>query len=502
MERHADDILVAQARQGDRWAFGLLVERHQRMAMDVARQIVHSEDDARELVQEGLLQAYLSLDRLRRESSFSSWLHGIVRNLSLNHVRQRRPVLLIDPTEETTADLFPNREPDPHQVAETRELHLHLRRAIDGLSPQQRSATWLFYCDGLNLQEIAAHLDLSVTAVKSRLFKSRNRLKELLAETYPELRRLRKKRRTNMVRVSIADIIPAPKEGYYFAMLLDEASQQVLPVVVPTRKTGTGLNLGQNPQAEIQAPDLLADVLKAVGVELQEVRLEELSEDILYAVLKMRNGKTVNEVQARPDEALALAAHRDCPIYIDASALEKMGQTIPKELRAPENQIQALIDFAFTFDRGGPVSDLFKRVWQYAREEAAHLNSDCVDSEHLLLGILRADEGTAATILKRLDQDPDELRRFIEGNAAKPVSDPRDGAFIPFAPLTQRIMATAKAEAYLMREEIVGTGHLLLALSRETQGGASMCLALKGILYTNVRHWPLRGEDPHAFWQD
>jgi hypothetical protein len=63
-------------------------------------------------------------------------------------------------------------------------------------------------------------------------------------------------------------------------------------------------------------------------------------------------------------------------------------------------------------------------------------------------------------------------------------------------------MATAKAEAYLMREEIVGTGHLLLALSRETQGVASMCLALKGILYTNVRHWPLRGEDPHAFWQD
>ena len=139
---------------------------------------------------------------------------------------------------------------------------------------------------------------------------------------------------------------------------------------------------------------------------------------------------------------------------------------------------------------------------QYAREEAARLGNDRVDSEHLLLGILRADEGTAATILKRLGQDLDALRRFIEDNIARSASESRDGAFIPFAPLTQRIMGTAKREAYQMREEVVGTGHLLLALCQETQGAASMCLALKGILYTHARHWPLRGEDPHAFWQD
>ena len=136
---------------------------------------------------------------------------------------------------------------------------------------------------------------------------------------------------------------------------------------------------------------------------------------------------------------------------------------------------------------------------QYAREEAARIGSDCVDSEHLLLGILRDDEGTAATILKNLDQDPDELRRFIEGNVAKPAPETRDGTAIPFAPLTQRIMRAAKGEAYLMRENVVGTGHLLLALCRETQGAASMCLALKGILYTHARHWP---NPEGTFWQD
>jgi len=69
---------------------------------------------------------------------------------------------------------------------------------------------------------------------------------------------------------------------------------------------------------------------------------------------------------------------RDCPIYVDADTLRKMGQTIPKTLRAPEDRIQALIGFAFAFDRGGPVSDLFKRVVQYAREEAARLGSEYV----------------------------------------------------------------------------------------------------------------------------
>ena len=502
MEEHADSILVAQARQGDRRAFGLLVERYQGMATEVARRIVRIEDDARELVQEAMLQAFLSLSRLRQDGSFSNWLHGIVRNLCLSHVREHRPVLGLDPAQEPTADLFRDQEPDPHQVAEARELRLHLHRALEALPPHQRSTTHLFYREGLNLQEIAARLDLSISAVKSRLHQSRNRLRVLLADIYPELRHLRPQRRTKMVRVTIADIVPAPAEGLYFAMLLDRAAHRVLPVPIPTKKAGVGLALGANPQAEAQSPDLLANVLEATQVLLLEVRLQELSEGILYAVLEMRNGEAVVEVQARPDEAVALAMRQDCPVYVDADVMQKMGQIIPSALRAPEDQLQALIGCAFAYDMGRQVSDLFRRVVQYAREEAVRLDSDCVDSEHLLLGILRADEGTAATILTRLDQNPDELRQFIEDTATRPASETGDDALLPFAPRTQGILGTAAAEAYLMREEVVGTGHLLLALCRETQGAASMCLSLKGIMHTNVRHWPLRGEDPHAFWRD
>lgn len=117
------------------------------------------------------------------------------------------------------------------------------------------------------------------------------------------------------------------------------------------------------------------------------------------------------------------------------------------------------------------------------------------------MGILRVATGTGAEILRRLEQDFDELRPFIEDHVAWPAAEPAPDP-LPFAPRTCRILAEAGREARLMQAERIGTGQLLLALCGETQGAASMVLALKGILHTHVRHWPLAGEDPVAFWQD
>ena len=74
MEKSTDADLVASARRGDRDAFGLLVERHMPMARRVATGVVGAEDIGRELAQEAMLQAYLSLERLRDADRFQSWL--------------------------------------------------------------------------------------------------------------------------------------------------------------------------------------------------------------------------------------------------------------------------------------------------------------------------------------------------------------------------------------------------------------------------------------------
>src|SRR5438445_13635909 len=84
-----DSELVALARSGDKEAFGQLIDRHQARAMRVARGTVRNEDAAEELVQEAMLQAYLSLDRLREDVRFASWLHGIVLNVCRHYLRDR-----------------------------------------------------------------------------------------------------------------------------------------------------------------------------------------------------------------------------------------------------------------------------------------------------------------------------------------------------------------------------------------------------------------------------
>ena len=87
-QRDAD--LVAAARAGDKDAFGQLVERYQQMVKRIALGMVRSEYLAQELMQETILQAYLSLDRLRNHDRFKSWLYGIALNVCRSYIRRQR----------------------------------------------------------------------------------------------------------------------------------------------------------------------------------------------------------------------------------------------------------------------------------------------------------------------------------------------------------------------------------------------------------------------------
>ena len=75
---------------GDKEAFGLLVERYQQMVGHIANKMIADEWVARELAQEAILQAYLSLNHLKDASRFKSWLYGITLNICRSYLRIRR----------------------------------------------------------------------------------------------------------------------------------------------------------------------------------------------------------------------------------------------------------------------------------------------------------------------------------------------------------------------------------------------------------------------------
>ena len=184
MSEQSDTELVLLARQGDKAAFNQLVWRNQPMARYTAERIISNENLAQELVQDAMLQAYLSLPKLRNPSSFRSWLYGIVLNVCRNYLRRRKLISFSLETmiEDLGTEPLPidGGTPDPQQIAEQEEAYAELLQALDTLSHKNRQATLLFYQEQLSLREVAARLDISVGAVKGRLHKSRHQLRRQL----------------------------------------------------------------------------------------------------------------------------------------------------------------------------------------------------------------------------------------------------------------------------------------------------------------------------------
>jgi len=139
---------------------------------------------------------------------------------------------------------------------------------------------------------------------------------------------------------------------------------------------------------------------------------------------------------------------------------------------------------------GGPFdrfNDRAKRVLALAQDEAIRLNHNYIGSEHLLLGLIREEDGVAARALSTLGAELAKARTALEfiigrGDAATNPSE------ITLSPRTKKIIELAIDEARTLGRSEVGTEHLLLGLAREGEGIASGILESLGITMAKVRH--------------
>jgi RNA polymerase sigma factor (sigma-70 family) len=338
----SDRELVERARRGDKLAFGALVERHQGAARGIALRMVPYPEVVKDLVQEALLEAYLSLGRLRKADRFRSWLCGIVLNLCRNYWRetQRRVSRLIGMPEEGSPEWWQlqSRLPGPEEIAEARELHHKVLEAIDGLPPTQREATLLFYYESLSLKEIAAVAGISVGAVKVRLYRARQQLRKQIVESQPEIQPVvsTQARRIEMIKVQIADVIKLNRKTG--VLLLDEEGTRALPIWIGEFEAASiamGVKDFSTPRP--MTYHFIANLLEALGGKLEEVRVEALKGYTFYGVAKVRLGDKSVEIDARPSDVLALAAQTGSPIYMAEEVMEQEGRSIREGLEMPEN---------------------------------------------------------------------------------------------------------------------------------------------------------------------
>lgn len=335
-----DAQLVVLARSGDKDAFGHLISRYQLLAKRIAVGMVANEDIAQDLVQEAMLQAYLSLNHLREDQRFKNWLYGIVLNVCRSYIRDQKAVFFsleaMAGGMSFDAIRFTGVSPDPQQVAQEQELYGLVLAAVNELSQKNRMATLLFYQEQLSLQEVAAILGVSAVAVKGRLHKSRSQIKARLMPLYAEMNHVvsAKLRRNTMVKVTIADVLREEHNGTqaYVVVLLDEAGHRLLPIWVGKWEgESIAIGLRGHPRPRPFTYKFMANLLEAVGAKLEEVRIEAIREGTFYAVAKLKSGDRVQEVDARPSDAIALALHLDSPIYATQEVLEQGKVDVPAE---------------------------------------------------------------------------------------------------------------------------------------------------------------------------
>jgi RNA polymerase sigma factor (sigma-70 family) len=500
MSELTDAELVVSAKAGDKDAFGQLVHRYQLMTVGVSMRIVANEDVARELAQEAMLQAYVSLNNLRDADRFRSWLYGIVLNLCYSYLRSWQSSLSkwagglhVD----TLA--LASHEPVLDEIIQQRELYASIREQIDSLSPKKRETVSLFYYDQLSLEEIADVLGISVTAVKSRLYKSRKQLKTLLVPLLADGQEFVSERKPKMIPVTAVHAVKNVGTENYILMLLNQPGRQVLPIWVgPQEGEHIMLRLRQFPTSRPMTFQFIADLLATSGVNPKEVYINALKYDVFYASVITHNSKGIQEVDARPSDAIALALYAGFPIFVAEEVMASAGRELPQAFdeeawqKTPLNndELEKVYGIIYPqlFDIEEELNRFTKRAqvaWQRAHEEAKQRHCNYVGTEHLLLAFMHDEESLAAQVLREMGTKTEQVKTMVDDLVGRNLL-PHTGEPAVVPQLTE-IVHLAEEERRVLGHQFIGTEHLLLGLVKEGKGAAANILRDLGVNFNQAR---------------
>ena len=163
--------MVKRTLRGDNEAYGQLVHIHQARAIAVANYLCSDFEAAQDIAQEAFVQAYQSLNSLRKPAAFGVWLHGIIRNLCRRYLSRRPP---------PTASLERDPIPEPSQPPDN---SIEIISVLQALPREHREILAARYLQELDYKEIAQMLGITVNNVRVRCFRAKQALREPLVGT-------------------------------------------------------------------------------------------------------------------------------------------------------------------------------------------------------------------------------------------------------------------------------------------------------------------------------
>lgn len=175
-----DVQLMLRLQAGDGAALGELLRRNAARVLSLAFRYLGDRAQAEDVVQETFLKLYQARDRYRPDAPFGAYLLRIATNVCLSQLRKKRVHSLDADDGERGGDPADPVAVAPGQAMADEELAARVRDAVQQLPDRQRMAILLNKFEGLDYQQVAEQLGLTVPATKSLLHRARMALKDLL----------------------------------------------------------------------------------------------------------------------------------------------------------------------------------------------------------------------------------------------------------------------------------------------------------------------------------
>jgi RNA polymerase sigma factor (sigma-70 family) len=178
-----DSVLAQHYLAGDQQAFEVLVQRYSGSLFTFIRRFVGEYDAASDILQQVMLQLYLSLPKLRTGEPLKAWLYQVARNRCLDELRRKRAMHFselekeIDEEDQSLVETMQDKSPLPDEVVERRDVQEILLKAIRALPPKFRAVVLLRYASQLSYAEIGRVLHMPEATAKTYFQRAKPLLK-------------------------------------------------------------------------------------------------------------------------------------------------------------------------------------------------------------------------------------------------------------------------------------------------------------------------------------
>lgn len=348
--QETDIKLVELTRVGDTAAFGGLVRRYQGLVYGIAYHKLGNFADAQDVAQETFIKAFRCINQLEQPERFGAWLKTITTNECRMWLRSNQPAVPLD-----EAEASPAYTSLAVESWKRLEHQTEIRRTVDHLPEKSRLIVSLHYLSGLSHREIGEFLGMTANTVSQHLHRARHQLKDMLMAEIEEGYVMNKlpesfaeevlgKLKLHPMREGY--IVTAPGDGVNGGLMLAVEGPEVEKSYIWLWMHSDDMReivLGNLPartseNAKGRALDSTLEMLRALGIELQQVILRLTGDRRCRAEVTLKQGDRELTLDMRASDAMGLALRAQAPIFAE-EPLIRMGNVGEGDAPTPDERV-------------------------------------------------------------------------------------------------------------------------------------------------------------------